>query len=112
MTPKEQREAEKKYAAAWKDCGNEKGETQPFRLGLLRMLPCVSSSEQFIHVEHQVRFGHTSFINAGIPFARIIIEQKNQDVELNKVKKTFRRFRTDPQVTIMIKKGQRNALKG
>ncbi len=112
MTPKEQRAAAKKISVEWKTHGYEKGETQPFRLGWLRMLPCVSSSDQFIQFEHQVQFGHTSFSCAGIPFARVIIEQKNKDVELNRAKKTIRWFQPDPQVTKMIKKGQRTALKG
>ncbi|MBR4666285.1 MAG: methylase, partial [Lentisphaeria bacterium] len=87
MTLKEQKAAAKQFAAEWKDRGYEKGETQSFWLDLLRTVFGISNPERFIQFEQPVQLGHTSFIDACIPSAKVIIEQKSKDVDLNKAKK-------------------------
>jgi|GEM_PF-1572297 len=104
MTPEEQKKAAEKIAAEWKDRGYEKGETRPFPPGLLRPGFSVSPHERFVLFEQQLQFGHTSFIDPRIPSARIIIEQKRKDAELNKTEKMIGWFRTDSQFTNIIKR--------
>lgn len=79
-----QRAAAKKFAAEWKDRGYEKGETHAFWINLLRVVLGVAEPESFISFETQVLLGYTSFIDAYIPETRVMIEQKSQDVDLNK----------------------------
>ena len=83
MTIAQQRRAAKEFAAYWKDKGYEKGETQVFWIGLLRTVFGVSDPEQYILFENQVELGHTSFIDARIPSAKVLIEQKGLNINLD-----------------------------
>lgn len=87
MTDVEQRLAAKEFAKTWKDRGYEKGETQSFWIALLRSVFGIPHPENYIEFENQVQTGHTNFIDATIPTARVIIEQKNKDIDLSKAYK-------------------------
>lgn len=63
MTDKEQRQAAKRFAQAWKDKGYEKGQSQAFWLSLLRDVLGVEHPEEYILFEEQVHLDHTSFID-------------------------------------------------
>lgn len=82
-----QRKAAKEFAAYWKDKGYEKGESQKFWLSLLRDVFGMEKPEQHIEFEEKVKLEHTSFIDAYIPEAKILIEQKGRDVNLWKANK-------------------------
>ena len=84
LTDKQQRTAAKKFADEWKNRGYEKGETSPFWISLLRNVFGVEQPESFIIFENQVKLAHTSFIDARIPETKVLIEQKNIDVDLDK----------------------------
>ena len=84
MSDAQQRAAAQKFAAAWKDKGYEKGQSQPFWLSLLRDVYGVEHPEQFILFEEQVHLDHTSFIDASIPTTRVLIEQKGLNKDLKK----------------------------
>lgn len=84
MTVKEQKAAAKAFAAAWKDKGYEKGESQPFWLALLRNVFGVEKPEEFIVFEEQVKLDHTSFIDVLIPETHVMIEQKGSNKDLRK----------------------------
>ena len=84
LTDAQQRNAAKKFAAEWNGRGYEKGETHAFWMELLHMVCGVANPAQFITFESQVQLGHTSFIDAYIPETKVMIEQKSQDVDLNK----------------------------
>ena len=87
MTDVEQRLAAKKFAETWKDRGYEKGETQPFWIALLGSVFGIPHPENYIKFENQVQLEHTKFIDAAIPTARVIIEQKSKDIDLTKPEK-------------------------
>ncbi|MCK9315887.1 MAG: methylase [Verrucomicrobia bacterium] len=87
MTEVEQRRAAKEFAKTWKDRGYEKGESQSFWIALLGSVFGIPHPENYIEFENQVQTGHTNFIDATIPTARVIIEQKNKDVDLSKAYK-------------------------
>ena len=82
-----QRKAAKEFAAYWKDKGYEKGESQKFWLSLLRDVFGMEKPEQHIEFEEKVTLEHTNFIDAYIPEAKILIEQKGRDVNLWKANK-------------------------
>ena len=82
-----QRKAAKEFAAYWKDKGYEKGESQKFWLSLLRDVFGMEKPEQHIEFEEKVKLEHTNFIDAYIPEAKILIEQKGRDVNLWKANK-------------------------
>lgn len=84
MTDVEQRLAAKKFVETWKDRGYEKGETQPFWIALLGSVFGIPSPENYIKFENQVQMERTKFIDATIPTARVIIEQKSKDIDLTK----------------------------
>jgi hypothetical protein len=87
MTEVEQRRAAKEFAKTWKDRGYEKGESQSFWIALLGSVFGIPHPENYIEFENQVQTGHTNFIDATIPTARVIIEQKNKDIDLSKAYK-------------------------
>ena len=84
LTDAQPRAAAKKFAAEWEGRGYEKGETHAFWMELLHMVCGVVNPAQFITFESQVQLEHTSFIDAYIPETKVMIEQKSQDVDLNK----------------------------
>lgn len=85
MRDAKQRAAAKNFAAAWKDRGYEKGESQPFWLALLRDVFAVAEPEKLISFEDQVRLDKTSFIDASIPSTHVLIEQKSLTKDLHKL---------------------------
>ena len=84
MTDMEQRKAAKKFAADWKNRGDEKQETQAFWMALLQKVYGVAEPDKFIDFEVRVKLDHTSFIDGFIPATRVLIEQKGQDIDLHK----------------------------
>ena len=84
MTEAHQKAAARKFAAAWKDKGYEKGQSQTFWLTLLSDVLGVEDVASFITFEEQVRLDHTSFIDGSIPSTHVLIEQKSLGKELNK----------------------------
>lgn len=77
-----QEKAAKEFAEIWKDRGYEKGESQPFWLGLLRDVLGIDKPELFIQFESQVKLDHTSFIDGHIPSTHVLIEQKSINKDL------------------------------
>lgn len=84
MTDVEQRAAAKKFAAYWKDRGDEKQETQRFWIDFLRNVYGVSDPERSIEFEVPVKLSHTSFIDGYLTDTRVLIEQKGADIDLKK----------------------------
>ena len=79
MTPQEQRQAAKEFADYWKGKGYEKGETQPFWIGLLRDVLGVDHPERgFIEFEDRAHIDSAhGFIDGYIPSTHVLIEQKS-----------------------------------
>ena len=84
MTDVQQRAAAKKFAAYWKNRGDEKQETQRFWIDLLRNVYGVSTPEESIEFEVPVKLSHTSFIDGYLADTRVLIEQKGADIDLKK----------------------------
>lgn len=84
MTDVEQRRAAKGFVEIWKDRGYEKGESQPFWIALLGNVFGIPNPENYVKFEDQVQMEHTKFIDAIIPTARVIIEQKSKGIDLTK----------------------------
>ncbi|MBQ4128531.1 MAG: class I SAM-dependent DNA methyltransferase [Ruminococcus sp.] len=84
MTDNEHRIKAKEFSQYWKDRGYEKGQSQPFWISLLRDVLGVTSPEQFIVFEEQVRLDHQSFIDGYIPSTHVLIEQKGKGKDLRK----------------------------
>lgn len=74
----------KEFAEYWKDKGYEKGQSQPFWLGLLRKVFGIENPEQYIEFEDKVVIDHTSFIDGKISATHVLIEQKSIDKDLRK----------------------------
>ena len=74
----------KEFAEYWKDKGYEKGQSQPFWLGLLQKVLGVENPEQYIEFEDKVVIDHTSFIDGYISATHVLIEQKSSDIDLRK----------------------------
>mgnify|MGYP004661509189 FL=1 len=84
MTDVQQRASAKEFAAYWKNCGDEKQETQRFWIDLLRNVYGVPNPEQSIEFEVPVKLSHTSFIDGYLADTRVLIEQKGADIDLKK----------------------------
>ncbi|MGI6356831.1 MAG: DNA methyltransferase [Lentisphaeria bacterium] len=84
MRESERRRAAINFAKTWKGRGYEKGESQPFWLGLLRDVFGVTQPEDFIFFEEKVLLDKTSFIDAVIPSTHVLIEQKSLGTDLRK----------------------------
>lgn len=84
MTDRERRTAAARFAADWKDHGDEKQETQVFWLTLLQKVYGVDEPEKYIAFEVPVKLDHTSFIDGYISETRVLIEQKGVDIDLRK----------------------------
>ena len=84
MTEMEKRRAAKAFAADWKNRGDEKQETQAFWMTLLQKVYGVAEPEKYIEFEVPVKLSHTSFIDGLIKSARVLIEQKGQEIDLRK----------------------------
>ena len=83
MTDTERRNAAAKFAADWKDRGDEKQETQRFWIELLTKVFGVDGSTA-ISFEVPVKLDHTSFIDGYMESTRVLIEQKGRDIDLRK----------------------------
>ncbi|MGM9810687.1 MAG: type IIL restriction-modification enzyme MmeI [Paludibacteraceae bacterium] len=71
------------FVAHWTDKGYEKGESQPFWIGLLLALG-VPSPAQYIRFEDQVHLDHTAFIDRYIPDTHVLVEQKSITKDFNR----------------------------
>ena len=74
-----------KFVKDWRGRGYEKGEAQTFWLQFLRDVLNISQPEKYIKFEVQVKLEHTKFIDAFFPDAKVIIEQKSFDKNLDAV---------------------------
>ena len=78
MTPAEQKQAAKSFAAFWKGKGYEKGQTQPFWISLLRDVLGVEHPEAFVEFEDKAHIdAKHGFIDGYIPSTRVMVEQKS-----------------------------------
>ena len=84
MTDAQRRAAAKQFAADWAGRGDEKQETQAFWMALLQKVFGVEEPDKFIAFEVPVKLSHTSFIDGYIASTRVLIEQKGQDIDLQK----------------------------
>jgi hypothetical protein len=82
MTDVLQRTAAKRFAADWRERGDEKQETQAFWLALLQKVYGVVEPEKYIQFELPVKLDHTSFIDGYIEATHTLIEQKGRDIGL------------------------------
>ena len=82
---KELEQAAKYFIQKYKDKTNEKSDAQSFWIDFLGIF--VDEPTQKINFEKTVPLGHTSFIDAYIPHAKTLIEQKSSGIDLNKAKK-------------------------
>ncbi len=82
MQDNQKKKAAKEFADRWKGHGYEKGESQKFWLQLLHDVLGVEDPFSVISFENQVKLSHTSFIDAYIPFTKVMIEQKGIDKDL------------------------------
>lgn len=82
---KELEQAAKHFIQKYKDKSNEKSSAQSFWIDFLGIF--VDEPTQKINFEKTVPLGHTSFIDAYIPHAKTLIEQKSSGIDLNKAKK-------------------------
>ena len=82
---KELEQAAKHFIQKYKDKTNEKSDAQSFWIDFLGIF--VDEPTQKINFEKTVPLGHTSFIDAYIPHAKTLIEQKSSSIDLNKAKK-------------------------
>ncbi len=81
----ERKNAARRFAETWKGRGYEKGESQTFWNTLLRDILGVEKPETFVEYEDQVMMDKsTGFIDAYIPSAKVLIEQKSADKDLSK----------------------------
>ncbi len=82
---KELEQAAKHFIQKYKDKSNEKSSAQSFWIDFLGIF--VPSPTEKIEFEKRVSLSHTSFIDAYIPHAKTLIEQKSSGIDLNKAKK-------------------------
>lgn len=85
MTNAEQREAARRFINIWKGKGDEKSDAQSFWISLLSNVLDIDSVTDKIEFEKKVVIdGQTKYIDAYIPEARVLIEQKSFGKDLNK----------------------------
>ncbi len=85
MTEKEQRKKAKEFAEYWKNKGNERSESQPFWLALLRDIFGIQEPEKFIIFEENVHIDQANgFIDGYLPDTHVLIEQKGKGKDLRK----------------------------
>lgn len=82
---KELEQAAKHFIQKYKDKSNEKSSAQSFWIDFLGIF--VPNPTEKIEFEKRVSLSHTSFIDAYIPHAKTLIEQKSSGIDLNKAKK-------------------------
>lgn len=84
MTDTQRRTDAKQFVADWTGRGDEKQETQAFWMALLQKVFGVEEPDKFIAFEVPVKLSHTSFIDGYIASTSVLIEQKGQDIDLQK----------------------------
>ncbi len=84
MNENERKKAAKAFAEYWKDRGDEKSDSQPFWLALIRDILGVTEPEKIISFEDRVKLDHTSFIDGHIPSTHVLVEQKKKGIDLRK----------------------------
>ena len=84
MTELEQKIAAKQFVQDWTGRGDEKQETQSFWLALLQRIFGIKEPEKYIKFELPVKLDNTSFIDGFIEETKVLIEQKSQDINLDK----------------------------
>ncbi|MBR1608142.1 MAG: class I SAM-dependent DNA methyltransferase [Kiritimatiellae bacterium] len=78
MTPQEQKQAARDFVAFWTGKGYEKGQTQPFWIGLLRVLGVEHPDQGCIEFEDKAHIDAAhGFIDGYIPATHVLIEQKS-----------------------------------
>lgn len=82
---KELEQAAKHFIQKYKDKSNEKSSAQSFWIDFLGIF--TPNPTEKIEFEKRVSLSHTSFIDAYIPHAKTLIEQKSSGIDLNKAKK-------------------------
>lgn len=87
MNELDQRKAAKEFADKWKGKGDEKQHTSQFWSDLLHRVYGIKDFSDRVEFEKRVPLLHTSFIDVYIPETKVVIEQKSQDVDLQKRKK-------------------------
>lgn len=87
MNELDQRKAAKEFAEKWKGKGDEKQHTSQFWSDLLHRVYGIKDFSDRVEFEKRVPLLHTSFIDVYIPETKVVIEQKSQDVDLQKRKK-------------------------
>lgn len=92
MTVAEQRKAAREFADYWQAKtinddderkGNERSQSQPFWLSLLRDVYGVEHPEQIIEFESKVMLDHASYIDGMINSTHVLIEQKSKGTDLD-----------------------------
>ena len=77
-TAAQQRAAAKEFADFWKGKGYEKGQTQPFWIGLLRVLGVENPDRGYIEFEDRAHIDAAhGFIDGYVPATRVLVEQKS-----------------------------------
>lgn len=84
MTDLEQKTAAKQFVQDWTGRGDEKQETQNFWRALLQNVFGIKEPEKYIKFELPVKLDNTSFIDGFIEETKVLIEQKSQDINLDK----------------------------
>ncbi len=84
MKEYERKLAAKNFASRWRVVDGERANYQKFWLTLIRDLFGVDKPENFIQFEVPVQLEHRSFIDGYFPDSKVIVEQKNFGVDLEK----------------------------
>lgn len=88
LSGNEQRKNISRFIEEWRGKGYEKGETQRYWIALLRDILGVKMPDRYIEFERQVKSNNsTTFIDGYIKETKVLIEQKNLDVDLDKKQK-------------------------
>ncbi len=74
----------KNFVEQWQNVSGERANYQKFWLTLIRDVFNVDKPENFIQFEVPVKLKHKSFIDAYFPDSKVIVEQKNFGVDLEK----------------------------
>ena len=82
-TPTSQKSAARDFVTFWTGKGYEKGQTQPFWIGLLRVLGVENPDQGYIEFEDRAHIDAAhGFIDGYIPATHVLIEQKSLDKNL------------------------------
>ena len=84
MKESERKIAAKNFASRWRVVDGERANYQKFWLTLIRDLFGIDKPENFVSFEVPVQLAHTKFIDAYFPDSKVIVEQKNFGVDLEK----------------------------